>query len=128
MVVSDSEQYLEANPFVTPVHIVPEWYFLPAYAILRSVPKKLGGVRLLIGYIVILLLFPFLSSPKISSNRIRLLKRVLFWLFISKFFLLVYLGGSIAEQPYILFSQIRTFFYFIYFIIIRVLKELIYKK
>lgn len=124
MRVSDSEQYLEANPFVTPVHIVPEWYFLPAYAILRSVPKKLGGVCLLIGYILILVIFPFITSPNITANSIRTLKMVLFWLFISKFLLLIYLGGSLAEQPYIFFSQLATFFYFFYFFRKRILKEL----
>jgi len=115
MSVSDSEQYIEANPFVTPVHIVPEWYFLPAYAILRSVPNKLGGVFLLLGYIIILLIFPFFKYSVSQNGKTILIKTILFWIFIFKFILLVYLGGSIAEQPFILFSQVCTIFYFFYF-------------
>lgn len=117
MIVSDSEQYIEAKPFVTPVHIVPEWYFLPAYAILRSVPKKLGGVILLIFYILILLLFPFINYKKIQVNSVRITKQILFWRFVFNFFLLIYLGGSVAEQPFILFSQICRLFYFLFFFI-----------
>lgn len=127
MLVSDSEQYLEANPFVTPIHIVPEWYFLPAYAILRSVPKKLGGVCLLLGYIIILLLFPFIYSPKFQANSVRVLKGFLFWVFIIKFFLLIFLGGSVAEQPFILFSQICTFVYFLYFLVLGLGTVLLHK-
>jgi ubiquinol-cytochrome c reductase cytochrome b subunit len=78
MVVSDPEQYIEANPFVTPVHIVPEWYFLPAYAILRSVPNKLGGVILLLMFIGVLILYPFLSNFRAKTNKFTLASKLLF--------------------------------------------------
>lgn len=122
MIVSDSEQYLEAKPFITPVHIVPEWYFLPAYAILRSVPKKLGGVVLLLGYILILYIYPFMIKTKFQLKKMKIFSVMLFWFFIFKFFLLIYLGGSVAEQPFILFSQICSFLYFVYFFIIGLIK------
>ena len=121
MVVSDSEQYIEANPFVTPIHIVPEWYFLPAYAILRSVPKKLGGVVLLILFIVILLIYPFFVSSNFQLNSF-IVNCLIFWIWITNFFLLIYLGGCVAEQPFIFFSQMCTFVYFRYFFLLSVIK------
>lgn len=117
MLVSDPEQYIEANPFVTPLHIVPEWYFLPAYAILRSVPNKLGGVLLLLMFIGVLMLYPFLANFQISTIKFLPANNILFWRWRMNFLLLIYLGGSVAEQPFIFFSQVCSFFYFFYFFV-----------
>lgn len=123
MTVSDPEQFIEANPFVTPVHIVPEWYFLPAYAILRSVPNKLGGVFLLLMFIGVLILYPFLSNFRFKTNKFILTSKILFWAWAMNFIILAFLGGSLAEQPFIFSSQIAAFFYFLYFFLKRLLRK-----
>jgi ubiquinol-cytochrome c reductase cytochrome b subunit len=112
MVVTDYEQAIEANPFVTPLHIVPEWYFLPVYAVVRSVPKKLGGVVCLVLFVAILFIFPLVcpKRSKVSSVSI-----FLFFWFIVSFLFLLFLGGQVAEQPFITLSQIFRGLYFLYF-------------
>lgn len=113
-----ADNYIPANPLVTPAHIVPEWYFLPFYAILRAVPDKLGGVVLMGGAIIVLFFLPWLDSSKVRSLRFRPITRVLFLFWTVNFFVLMWVGGKPAEQPYVLISQICTMFYFVYFLVV----------
>jgi quinol-cytochrome oxidoreductase complex cytochrome b subunit len=113
-----SDNYIPANPLVTPEHIVPEWYFLPFYAILRSIPDKLGGVLGMIGAILILLTLPILNISLIRSSYFRPIWKILFWLFVANFVLLGWIGGNPVEYPYVLIGQILTITYFSYFIIL----------
>lgn len=110
------DNYIEANPMVTPAHIVPEWYFLPFYAILRSIPHKLGGVIVMISSIIILALLPWIHSTEIRSSRFRPVYRFFYWIMFTCCIVLGWIGGMPVEEPYILIGQIATFFYFFYFI------------
>jgi ubiquinol-cytochrome c reductase cytochrome b/c1 subunit len=112
-----ADNYIPANPMVTPTHIVPEWYFLPYYAILRAVPDKLGGVALMGGSIMLLFVLPWLDTSKVRSMRFRPFSRILFLLWTINFFVLMWCGGKPAEQPYVLISQIATMIYFAYFLV-----------
>ena len=112
------DNYIPANPLVTPAHIVPEWYFLPFYAILRAVPDKLGGVVLMGGAIVVLFFLPWLDTSKVRSLRFRPITRVIFMLWTVNFFVLTWVGAKPAEQPYVLISQVCTMFYFAYFLVV----------
>jgi ubiquinol-cytochrome c reductase cytochrome b/c1 subunit len=103
---------------VTPAHIVPEWYFLPFYAVLRAVPNKLGGVALMGGALLILFVLPWLDSSPVRSMRFRPMARWFFWLWTINFFVLMWVGGKPAEAPYILIAQICTAYYFAYFLVI----------
>ena len=117
-ILGHSDNYIEANPMVTPTHIVPEWYFLPFYAILRSIPHKLGGVIAMLFSILILALLPWIHSTEIKSSRFRPLYKFFFWVLISTCLLLGWIGGMPVEDPYILIGQLLSIFYFFYFIII----------
>jgi ubiquinol-cytochrome c reductase cytochrome b subunit len=112
------DNYIPANPMVTPTHIVPEWYFLPFYAILRSIPDKLGGVVAMAGAILILALLPFIHISQIRSSYFRFIFQKFYWLLVVDCFILTWLGGQVPEEPYITISQIATLYYFIYFLII----------
>ena len=112
------DNFIPANPLVTPAHIVPEWYFLPFYAILRSVPNKLFGVLLLLGSILVLLIFPFLIKTNISTGLLRPLYQKFFWLFFFDSILLGWIGGKAIEEPFYTLGQLFTIFYFIYFLVI----------
>jgi ubiquinol-cytochrome c reductase cytochrome b/c1 subunit len=113
-----ADNYIEANPGVTPAHIVPEWYFLPFYAILRAVPDKLGGVLLMFGSIVMLALLPWLDTSKVRSATYRPLFRQFFWIFAAVCVGLGYLGAMPAEGGYVIASQILTAMYFAHFLIV----------
>jgi quinol-cytochrome oxidoreductase complex cytochrome b subunit len=113
-----SDNYIQANPLVTPTHIVPEWYFLPFYAILRAIPNKIGGVAAMLGAILILFIIPFIDRSPIRTPRVRPIFNFFFWLFVADFFLLGFLGGHPAEEPYITASRLASVFYFGFFIII----------
>jgi ubiquinol-cytochrome c reductase cytochrome b subunit len=117
-VLGHSDNYIPANPLVTPAHIVPEWYFLPFYAILRSIPNKLGGVIAMIGAILILLLLPILHTSDIRSSSFRPIQKKLFWLFVADVLLLGWIGGQPVEDPYVFVGQIATIFYFGYFLVL----------
>ena len=112
------DNYLPADPMSTPEHIVPEWYFLPFYAILRSIPNKLGGVLGMFGAIVVLLLLPFLNSSKVRSPNFRPIFRVIFWLFLADFVLLGWVGQKDVWPPYVELGQFFTVVYFIFFLVI----------
>ncbi|MGL5363408.1 MAG: cytochrome b [Bosea sp. (in: a-proteobacteria)] len=110
-----ADNYIPANPAVTPAHIVPEWYFLPFYAILRAVPSKLGGVLLMFGSIAVLALLPWLDTSKIRSMSYRPIARQFFWVFVVVCIGLGYLGAMPAEGGYVIASQIFTLLYFGFF-------------
>nr|YP_009826163.1 cytochrome b [Squatina dumeril]AYQ21173.1 cytochrome b [Squatina dumeril]WMI35364.1 cytochrome b [Squatina dumeril] len=116
--LGDAENYIPANPLVTPPHIKPEWYFLFAYAILRSIPNKLGGVLALLFSIFILLLVPLLHTSKQRSNTFRPLTQFLFWMLITNMIILTWIGGQPVEQPFIFIGQIASISYFSLFLII----------
>ena len=113
-----ADNYIPANPAVTPAHIVPEWYYLPFYAILRAIPDKLLGVIALFGSILILAFLPWLDTSKVRSARYRPLYRQFFWLFVAVCLGLGWLGAKPAEGIYTLIAQILTFYYFAHFIIV----------
>ena len=117
-VLGHPDNYIEANPMVTPAHIVPEWYFLPFYAILRSIPDKLGGVIAMVGGILINLLLPILNTSNIRSSFFRPLHKVIFWIFIANFLALGEIGELPVEDPFIQIGQACTLFYFAYYLII----------
>ena len=110
-----TDNYIEANAMVTPAHIVPEWYFLPFYAILRSVPNKLFGVVLLLLSIVMLFILPFIVTHYVKVAIVRPIYKILFWCFFINCFLLGWLGGCTVETPFVELSQILTIFYFLFF-------------
>lgn len=112
------DNYIPANPMVTPAHIVPEWYFLPFYAILRAVPDKLGGVLMMFGSIALLFALPFLDRSKTVSGAYRPLFQKFFAIFILNFFILGWLGQAPAEGWYIWASRIATLYYYAYFLVI----------
>ena len=112
------DNYIPANPMVTPAHIVPEWYFLPFYAILRSIPDKLGGVAAMGGALVILFAIPFINTSEIRSSQFRPLFRQFFWLLVVDFLILGWIGQKPVETPFIEVGQIATVFYFFFFLIL----------
>lgn len=113
-----SDNYIEANPMSTPSSIVPEWYLLPFYAILRSIPNKLLGVLAMFGSLFILLILPLVDVSRIRGNQFRPAMRVAFWFFVVNFFILMWIGSQHPDSPYLEIGQISTAFYFIWFLII----------
>nr|YP_010228511.1 cytochrome b [Callerebia polyphemus]QZP40869.1 cytochrome b [Callerebia polyphemus] len=122
--LGDPDNFIPANPLVTPIHIQPEWYFLFAYAILRSIPNKLGGVIALIMSILILIILPFTFNKKIQGMQFYPLNQILFWFMITTIILLTWIGARPVENLYVITSQILTMFYFSYFIINPLLNKL----
>ena len=112
------DNYIPANPAVTPTHIVPEWYYLPFYAILRSIPNKLLGVVALFGSILILAFLPWLDTSKVKSAKYRPLYRQFFWIFVATCILLGWLGSKPAEGFYVVASRVLTAWYFIHLLIV----------
>lgn len=112
------DNYIIANPMVTPAHIVPEWYYLPFYAILRSVPDKLGGVIAMFGSIAVLYLVPLLNTSKIRSSWFRPIFRPFFWLFVVCGLVLGWVGGCTPEAPFVQVGQVMTVYYFSFFFLI----------
>jgi ubiquinol-cytochrome c reductase cytochrome b/c1 subunit len=110
--------YEGADPLKTPAHIVPEWYFLPFYAILRAVPSKLGGVTLMFASIAVLFLLPWLDTSRVRSGNYRPIFKGAFWVFALVCVGLGYLGSRPAEQPYVFWSQVLTFWYFFHFLVL----------
>jgi len=118
--LGDPDNFAIANPIVTPIHIKPEWYFLFAYAILRSIPNKLGGVIALVISILILIFLPIFKERKNNQgNQFNLLKQILFWRLVRTFFLLTWIGARPVEDPFVLIGQILTVIYFaLYFLLV----------
>jgi len=112
------DNYIQANPTVTPTHIVPEWYYLPFYAILRAVPNKLFGVIALVASIAILAFLPWLDTSKVRSGRYRPLFRQFFWIFVLVSIGLGWLGSKPAEGGYVIAARVLTAYYFAYFLVI----------
>nr|YP_009654899.1 cytochrome b [Eocanthecona thomsoni]QCI09876.1 cytochrome b [Eocanthecona thomsoni] len=114
--MGDPENFIPANPLVTPVHIQPEWYFLFAYAILRSIPNKLGGVLAMLMSILIISLPMIINKSKFQGNIFYPLSKMLFWTMVTIIILLTWIGARPAEEPYIFTGQVLTTLYFTYFI------------
>jgi ubiquinol-cytochrome c reductase cytochrome b subunit len=124
------DNYIPANPLVTPTHIQPEWYFLPYYAILRSIPNKLLGVIAMFAAILILLAMPFLDRSRVRGNQFRPLMKIIFWLFLANFVLLGWIGAKPVSEPYIMIGQNCSILYFAWFAIVPVvgiIERTIYK-
>nr|QZM06651.1 cytochrome b [Tetanops sintenisi] len=115
--LGDPDNFIPANPLVTPVHIQPEWYFLFAYAILRSIPNKLGGVIALILSIAILMILPFYHLSKFRGIQFYPINKILFWTMVTTVILLTWIGARPVEDPYVLIGQILTVIYFLYYLI-----------
>ena len=116
--LGDSENYVMANPMQTPPAIVPEWYLLPFYAILRSIPNKLLGVIAMIAAILTLLIMPFVDLSKFRGLQFKPLSKIAFFIFIANFLILMQLGAKHVESPFIEFGQISTVLYFSHFLLI----------
>lgn len=112
------DNYIPANPLVTPAHIVPEWYFLPFYAVLRSIPDKLGGVLAMGGALIVLFFIPFTNTSEIRSTTFRPIFKIFYWLFVSDFLILGWIGQMPVKSVYVLVGQIATVYYFLFFLIL----------
>lgn len=115
--LGDPDNFIPANPLVTPIHIQPEWYFLFAYAILRSIPNKLGGVIALVLSIAILAILPFYHLSYFRGIQFYPINKIIFWIIVVTVILLTWIGARPVEDPYILIGQILTVIYFLYYII-----------
>nr|YP_010554605.1 cytochrome b [Cheumatopsyche infascia]UYO79225.1 cytochrome b [Cheumatopsyche infascia] len=119
----DPDNFQLANPLSTPPHIQPEWYFLFAYTILRSIPSKLGGVIALLMSILILFIMPFLKKKLIQSNSFFYLNKIWFWMFFSIFLILTWIGSKSIDYPFVNIGQMMTVFYFSFFLITPLLNK-----
>jgi ubiquinol-cytochrome c reductase cytochrome b subunit len=114
----EADNFVVANPAVTPAHIVPQWYFLPFYAILRAIPDKLGGVTAMFGAVLVLALVPWLDTSPVRSANYRPVYRPLFWVFVIVCLVLGWLGSKPPEGGYVIAARICTVYYFAHFLII----------
>ena len=117
-VFGEPDNFIPANPLVTPPHIVPEWYFLPYYAILRAIPNKLLGVLAMFGSILVLFIVPWLDTARVRSAKFRPTFRKFFWLLVIDCFVLGYVGANPPEGWFVITGQIATFYYFFHFLIL----------
>jgi ubiquinol-cytochrome c reductase cytochrome b subunit len=112
------DNYIMANPMQTPASIVPEWYLLPFYAILRSIPNKLFGVVAMFASLLILIAMPLLDTSRVRGSQFRPIMRFMFWVFTANFFVLLWIGSQHPESPFIEIGQVSTFLYFAWFLIL----------
>lgn len=113
-----SDNYIPANPMSTPASIVPEWYLLPFYAILRSIPNKLAGVIAMFGSLLILLAMPLLDTSRVRGSEFRPIMKFMFWIFVSNFIILFWIGSQHPEAPFVQIGQVATALYFGWFLVI----------
>jgi ubiquinol-cytochrome c reductase cytochrome b subunit len=123
-ILGDPENFIPANPLVTPIHIKPEWYFLWAYAILRSIPNKLGGVTAIFAAILVLILIPLINTQKRKGNPFYIINQILFWYLIANLIILTWIGGRPVEPPFEVVGQFITCTYFILILINPLLSNL----
>jgi ubiquinol-cytochrome c reductase cytochrome b subunit len=117
-VLNHPDNYIPADPLHTPAHVVPEWYFLPYYAILRSIPHKAGGIVAMLGSLLVLFLIPFTNTSEIRNTTYRPIFKIFFWLFIADFIVLTFIGEKPVRDAYIFTGQVATFYYFLFFFIL----------
>jgi len=122
--LGEPDNFIPANPLVTPAHIVPEWYFLFAYAILRSIPNKLGGVMGLFGSILVLIIMPFVHVNTIKRSSFYPVVKIFFWIFCLTFMMLTLGGGWPVEEPYVRVRQYFSLIYFFYFLVVTPVRKL----
>ena len=114
-VLNHPDNCIPADPLKTPAHVVPEWYFLPFYAILRSIPHKAGGIAAMGGSIIVLFLLPFIYSSEIRNTTYRPLFKFFYWIFVTDFIMLMWLGQKPVKDTYVIAGQIATVYYFLFF-------------
>ena len=122
------DNYIPANPLVTPAHIQPEWYFLFAYTILRSIPDKLLGVIALFASLLVLLVMPYVHTSNVRSSQFRPIAKLFFWLLVGDFFILTWIGACAPEEPLVTIGQVASVFYFSYFLVLTPLIGLLENK